>query len=141
MQDQHDAWQRMTDARLRNLEAAVNPPKLRLAKGGRPKPPDPYEPGERLPLTRWLEVRMLGMELLVRLLLEADEGRSYDLDVESLEDLVQYPLRQLEGWVRAQVEPDISRRETMAMILLARTLLDEDHTWPLVELEEQGMTE
>ena len=126
MQDQHDAWQRMTDARLRNLEAAVNPPKIRLAKGGRPRPPDPYEPGERLPLTRWLEVRVLAMELLVRLLLEADESRSYDLDVESLEDLVQYPLRQLEGWVRRQVEPDISRRETMAMILLARTILDED---------------
>ena len=141
MQDQHDAWQRMTDARLRNLDAAVNPPKIRLAKGGRPRPPDPYEPGERLPLTRWLEVRVLAMELLVRLLLEADESRSYDLDVESLEDLVQYPLRQLEGWVRRQVEPDISRRETMAMILLARTILDEDHIWPLVELEEQGMTE
>ena len=141
MQDQHDAWKRMTDARLRNLEAAVNPPKIRLAKGGRPKPPDPYEPGERLPLTRWLEVRVLAMELLVRLLLEADESRSYDLDVESLEDLVQYPLRQLEGWVRQQVEPDISRRETMAMILLARTILDEDHVWPLVELEEQGRTE
>ena len=141
MQDQHDAWKRMTDARLRNLEAAVNPPKIRLAKGGRPRAPDPYEPGERLPLTRWLEVRVLAMELLVRLLLEADESRSYDLDVESLEDLVQYPLRQLEGWVRAQVEPDISRRETMAMILLARTILDEDHTWPLAELEEQGMAE
>ena len=141
MQDQHDAWKRMTDARLRNLEVAVNPPKVRLAKSGRPLPPVPYEPGERIPMTRWLEARMLAMELLVRLLLEADESRSYDLDVESLEDLVQYPLRQLEGWARRQVEPDISRRETMAMILLARVILDEDHAWPLAEMEEQGVTE
>ena len=84
---------------------------------------------------------MLAMELLVRLLLDADESRSCDLDVESLEDLIQYPMRQLEGWVRRQVEPDISRRETMAMILLARAILDEDHIWPLVEMEELGVTE
>lgn len=126
----------MTDARLRYLEQAVSPPRVRLARNGRPKPPDPYEPGERLPLTRWLELRLLSMELLFRLVLDAEREQAAELDIVSLEDAIEAPLTEMEGWARAQVEPDLERRETMAMILIARAVLMESHTWPLVELEE-----
>lgn len=136
MDDQHEAWKRMTDARLRYLEQAVSPPRVRLARNGRPKPPDPYEPGERLPLTRWLELRLLSMELLFRLVLDAEREQAAELDIVSLEDAIEAPLTEMEGWARAQVEPDLERRETMAMILIARAVLMESHTWPLVELEE-----
>lgn len=136
MDDQNEAWRRMTDARLRYLEAAVSPPRVRLARNGRPKPPDPYEPGDRLPLTRWLELRLLSMELLFRLVLDAEREQAEELDIVSLEDAIEAPLTEMEGWARVQVEPDLERRETMAMILIARAVLMETHTWPLVEMEE-----
>lgn len=126
----------MTDARLRYLEQAVNPPRVRLARNGRPKPPDPYEPGDRLPLTKWLEIRLLSMELLLRLVLDAERAQADELDIISLEEAIETPLSEMEAWARAQVEPDVQRRETMAMILIARAVLMESHTWPLVELEQ-----
>ena len=126
----------MTDARLRYLEQAVSPPRVRLARNGRPKPPDPYEPGDRLPLTKWLEIRMLSIELLFRLVLDAERNQADELDILCLEDAIEAPLSEMEAWARAQVEPSLERRETMAMILIARAVLMETHTWPLVELEE-----
>lgn len=136
MEDQNEAWRRMTDARLLNLEAAVRPPRVRLARSGRPMQPLPYEPGDRKPLPQWLEVRQLGLELLLRLILDADQQRADELDVISLEDAIERPLVELEKWALRQLEPDIGRRETAAMILLARVILGESHTWPLLEIEE-----
>ena len=137
MDDQHEAWRRMTDARLRYLEMAVSPPRVRLARSGRPRPPEPYEPGDRQPLTRWLEVRVLAIELLLRLLLDADSSRADELDVHPLEDAMNATLWELDSWSQAQVEPDVSRRETMAVILLARVILMETPTWPLEEMESE----
>lgn len=114
------------------------PPRVRLSRNGRPKPPEPYEPGDRLPLTKWLEIRLLSVELLLRLMLDAEREQADQLDVVALEDAIEAPLTEMEAWARAQVEPSIERRETMAMILIARAILMETHTWPLVELEEEN---
>ena len=126
------------EARLRYLEVAVTPPKVRLSRNGRPKPPEPYEPGDRLPLTKWLEIRLLSVELLLRLMLDAEREQADQLDVVALEDAIETPLTEMEAWSRMQVEPNIERRETMAMVLIARAILMETHTWPLVELEEEN---
>lgn len=136
MDDQHEAWKRMTDARLRYLEMSVSPPRIRLARSGRPKPPDPYEPGDRQPLTRWLEVRVMAIELVLRMMFDADEDRAEEIDVEPLEHRMELTLSQLEKWCAQQIEPDERRRETIAMIRLARAVMSEAHTWPLVELED-----
>lgn len=139
MDDQTEAWRRLTDARLRALEEAVKPAPVRRGVSGRPLVPLPYEPGDRVPLTKWLEVRLMALELLLRLLLDVDRDRADDLDVDGLEEGIDKQLSSMERWVRLQIEPDIGRRETMAMILLARVILTEAHTWPLADLEEMEL--
>jgi hypothetical protein len=136
MDDQNQAWRRLTDARLEHLEAAVKPGRIRRTRDGRELKPLPSEPGDRVPLPRWLEIRQMSLELLLRLILDADRDRADELDVDGLEDGIETDLGKLERWSRLQIEPDIGRRETMAMILLARVILTEGHTWPLIELEE-----
>lgn len=74
---------------------------------------------------------------MLRLLLDADARRADDLDVDPLEEMIEPELNELQRWSAMQMEPDIGRRETMAMILGARVILMEMHTWPLMELEDQ----
>lgn len=138
MDDQNEAWRRLTDARLRTLEAAISPRRIRRDRKGRPLPGAPYEPGDRRPLTKWLELRVLAIEMLLRLLLDADLNRSWEMDVDGLEPLIDVDLAKLDAWGRRQVEPDFQRRETIATILQARVILMEAHTWPLIEIEEEG---
>jgi len=139
MDDQNEAWRRLTDARLKYLEAAVQPSRVRRRKDGRPLPPLAYEPGDRLPLTRWLEIRLMSLELLFQLLLSADRHRADDLDVDPIECLIELDLDRMDTWSEQQIEPDLPRRETIAMIFLARIILMEAHTWPLMEMEELGL--
>lgn len=139
MDDQNEAWRRLTDARLSELEAAVRPRRVRRNAKGRAIRPLPYEPGDRKPLTKWMEVRILAIEMLLRLWLDADAGRAEDLDVDPYEVLIESELDRLEAWAAAQLEPDLGRRETMAMIVQARVILMETHTWPLIEIEEQEL--
>lgn len=139
MDDQNEAWRRLTDARLKALEAAVQPARIRRRKDGRPLPPLAYEPGERRPLTKWLELRVLSLELLFQLLLSADRHRADDLDVDPIECLIELDLSRMDTWAEQQLEPDIDRRETIAMIFLAKIILMEAHTWPLMEMEELGL--
>lgn len=136
MDDKEDPWRRLVDARLSNLERALRMPRLRRAKSGRPLPAHPYEPGDREPLTRWLEVRMTSIEMLLRLILNADSDRADELDIEPLETRVDFDLGQLWRWAESVVEPDMEKREAIAVILLARTILAEVHEWPLMDLEE-----
>lgn len=103
---------------------------------GKPMPAIPYEPGDRKPLTKWLELRVLAIEMLIQLILAADRMRADDLDVDPLSDGVDVEIERLELWAGRQIEPDVARRETIAMILQARVILMETHTWPLVEMEE-----
>lgn len=132
MDDQNEAWRRLTDARLRYLEAAVKPQRIRRGVKGQPLPPLAYEPGDRFPLTRWLSVRLDAMELLLRLLLDADEERAdEDLSCASLEELMTPTLAELEAWTDEQIEPDLHHRETMAAILFARVIMTENPAWPL----------
>lgn len=139
MDDQNEAWRRLTDARLKALEAAVQPARIRRRKDGRPLPPPAYEPGERRPLTKWLELRVLSLELLFQLLLAADRHRADDLDVDPIECLIELDLSRMDTWAEQQLEPDLDRRETIAMIFLAKIILMEAHTWPLMEMEELGL--
>lgn len=139
MDDQNEAWRRLTDARLKTLEAAVQPRRIRRTRKGLPLPAPQYEPGDRKPLTKWLELRVLAIELLLRLILDADEGRAGDLDVEGLEGLLEEDLSRLETWSEQQIEPDSARQETITMIFQARIILLEAHTWPLIEMEELGV--
>lgn len=136
-----DAWKRLTDARLKMLEVAVNPPRIRRSRSGVPMHPVPYEPGDRQPLTKYLAVRLFAVELLLRLMLDADERRAEVEEWEhgGLEDLIEPELARLEMWSQLEIEPDIERRETQAMIQLVRVILTEAHTWPLIELEERGL--
>lgn len=134
--DQNEAWRRLTDARLKTLESAVMPRRVRRKMDGKPLPGAAYEPGDRRPLTKWLELRVLAIELLLRIWLDADAGRAEDLDVDPYEVLIDAELDKLERWSRMQTEPDFGRREAMAMILQARVILLETHSWPLIELEE-----
>ena len=137
--DQNEAWRRLTDARLKTLESAVMPRRVRRKMDGKPLTAMPYEPGDRKPLTKWLELRLLAIEMILRIWLDADEMRAEDLDVESYERLIDNELDRLDAWSRMQAEPNFGRRETMAMIQQARVILMETHTWPLLELEEQGL--
>jgi len=139
MDDQNEAWRRLTDARLKALEAAVEPARIRRKKDGRPLAPWPYEPGERKPLTKWLELRLLSLEMLFQLMLAADRHRADDLDVDPIECLIELDLDRMDTWAEQQLEPDLSRRETIAMIFLAKIILMEAHTWPLMEMEELGL--
>lgn len=139
MDDQNEAWRRLTDARLLELEAAVQSRRVRRNAQGKPIRPLPYEPGDRKPLTKWMELRILAIEMLLRIWLDADAGRAEDLDVDPPEVLIDAELDRLENWSRSQLEPDLGRRETMAMIEQARVILMETHTWPLIEMEEQGL--
>ena len=136
MDDQNEAWRRLTDARLMELESAVQVRRVRRNAKGKPVRPLPYEPGDRKPLTRWMELRILAIEMLLRISLDADVGRAEDLDLDPMEVLIDAQLDKLEAWSRLQIEPDLGRRETMAMIEQARIILMEMHTWPLVEMEE-----
>lgn len=139
MDDQNEAWRRLTDARLKGLEAAVMPRRVRRKVDGKPLPPLPYEPGDRKPLTRWMELRILAIEMILRIWLDADEARAEEIDCESYERLIDNELDRLDTWSRLQVEPSLGNREAMAMIEQARVILMETHTWPLLELEEQGL--
>ena len=139
MDDQNEAWRRLADARLKTLEAAVLPRRVRRKMDGKPLPALPYEPGDRRPLTKWLELRVLAIEMILRIWLDADEGRAEDLDVDPYEVLIESELARLEVWSRGQLEPSMGNREAMAMIEQARVILMETHTWPLLELEEQGL--
>lgn len=136
--DQNEAWRRLTDARLQNLERAVQPARIRRGRKGKPLPPLPYEPGDRLPLTKWLELRQLATEMLLQLLLAADRLRADELDVPPIEDEVEIDLGRMDEFLSRKLEPDIVERETIAMILQARIILMESHTWPLMALEESG---
>lgn len=136
MDDQNEAWRRLTDARLQALEHAVVPRRIRRDKKGKPLKPLPYEPGERVPLTKWLELRIHALEMLLRLLLDADRYRSPDLDAEDLETLITHDLNVMQVWTARQIEPDIIRREAIAMIEQAEIILMEGHTWPLTEMED-----
>lgn len=132
MEDQYEAWKRQTEARLWYLEDAVKPQRIRRAVNGKPLPPPAYEPGERFPLTKWLMVRLDALEVLLRVLLDADAARSEDqLDCSTLEDLMRPALERLEEWSERQVEPSIEIRQTMAAVLFARVVILEDPTWPL----------
>lgn len=139
MDDQNEAWRRLTDARLSTLETAVQPRRVRRRMDGKPHPALPYEPGDRKPLTRWMELRILAIEMLLRLLLDTDASRADDLDVDPYEVLIDAELEKMDAWSREQFEPDMGRREAMAMIQQARVILMETHTWPLIEIEEQGL--
>lgn len=136
MDDQNEAWRRLTDARLKTLEAAVQTRRIRRRADGRPLPALPYQPGDRKPLTKWLELRVLAIELIIQLILAADKYRADELDVHSLEAEVDTDLWRMDAWAAEQVEPDAGRQETIAMIMEARVILMEAHTWPLAELEE-----
>lgn len=83
------------------------------------------------PLTKWLELRVIALELLIQLILQADDARSDDEGVTPLETSVSVWLAQMSRWSERQVEPDMSVRETIAMIEEARIILLETHTWPL----------
>lgn len=132
MEDQNEAWKRQTEARLWYLEDAVKPQRIRRAVNGKPLPPPAYEPGERFPLTKWLMVRLDALEVLLRVLLDADAARSEDqLDCSTLEDLMRPTLEELEAWSERQMEPPIEIREAMAAVLFARVVMLEDPTWPL----------
>lgn len=137
--DQNEAWRRLTDARLKTLEAAVVPRRVRRKMDGKPLPGAAFEPGDRRPLTKWLELRVLAIELILRIWLDADENRAEDLDVDPMELQIDAELDKLDRWSRMQLEPDFGRRETMEMILQARVILMETHSWPLLELEELGL--
>lgn len=102
-------------------------------------PPPAYEPGDRRPLTKWLELRMLAMELLFQLMLSADRERSDELDVEEIEGLIQFNLNRMGEWLEKQLEPDFIAREAIAMIEQAQIILLEAHTWPLMDMEEEGL--
>lgn len=137
MDDQNEAWRRLTDARLKTLEAAVMPRRVRRKMDGKPLPALSYEPGDRRPLTKWLELRILALEMILRLWLDADVARADEVDCETYETLISGELDLMEVWSRSQVEPDFGRREAMAMIQQARAILTETHTWPLIEIEEK----
>ena len=139
MDDQNEAWRRLTDARLKTLESAVMPRRVRRKMDGKPLPALPYEPGDRRPLTKWMELRILAIEMILRIWLDADEARAEEIDCESYERLIDNELDRLDTWSRMQFEPSMGNRETMAMIEQARVILMETHTWPLLELEEQGL--
>lgn len=135
MDDQNEAWRRLTDARLSTIEAAVRPRPIRRLKNGQPRPAYPYEPGDMKPLTKWLELRVIALELLIQLILQADDARSDDEGVTPLETSVSIWLAQMSRWSERQVEPDMSGRETIAMIEEARIILLETHTWLLSEVD------
>jgi|GEM_PF-4839133 len=78
----------------------------------------------------------MAIELVLRMMFDADEDRAKEIDVEPLEHRMELTLSQLEKWCEQQIEPDERRRETIAMIRLARAVMSEAHTWPLVELED-----
>lgn len=137
--DQNEAWRRLTEARLKTLEAAVQPRRVRRRRDGKPLPALPYEPGDRKPLTNWLEIRLLAHEMLLRILLDVDRDRSDEEGICVLEDLMDEQLDTLDDWSGRQLEPDLSRRETMAVILHARLILMEMPTWPLIEIEEMEL--
>jgi hypothetical protein len=139
MDDQNGAWQRLTDARLAELEAAVQPRRVRRNAKGIPMRPLPYEPGDRTPLPRWTAVRLMAVEVLLRLMLDADASRADDMDVEELEDLMRLKLDRLHLWSRTRVEPDILNRELIAAFDMAEAVLTEAYTHPLIELEEEGL--
>lgn len=139
MDDQNEAWRRLTEARLKTLEAAVQTRPIRRRRDGRPLPAIRYEPGDRKPLTQWLEMRVQAIELLLRLMLDADQTRADELDLENLEEMIEAQLDRMEIWSRVQLEPDSERRQTMAMIFQAQIILLESYTWPLAELEERGL--
>ena len=44
MDDQNEAWRRLTDARLKILEQAIEPPRVRRTRAGKPVNPHPWEP-------------------------------------------------------------------------------------------------
>ena len=138
MEDQNEAWQRLTDARLQVLERAVKPGRIRRSRSGRPLSPLPYEPGDRKPLPQWLEIRLFGVEMLLRILLDVDSSRAEDLDVDPYAVLLDAELDKLDTWSRSQIEPDILIRQTMAIIEEARIILMETHTWPLLDIEDVG---
>lgn len=139
MDDQNEAWRRLMDARVKALEDAVQPSRIRRRRNGRPLPPLIYEPGDRRPLTKWLELRILAMELLFQLVLVADRARADELDVEDLEGPVTRDLQRMGAWLVKRLEPDIIARETLGMIEQAQIILMEAHTWPLMEMEELGL--
>ena len=116
------------DARLMELEAAVQVRRVRRNAKGRPIRPLPVEPGDRKPLTKWMELRLLAIEMLLRLWLDADASRADDLDVDPYEVLIENELDKLGAWSRSQIEPE-----------QARVILMETHTWPLIEMEEAGL--
>lgn len=138
MDDQNEAWRRLTDARLKTLEDAVRPRRIRRKADGRPLPAMPYRPGDRKPLTRWLELRVLAIEMLLQLIFAADRIRADELDVHPLEEGVEGDLERMARWSEQQIEPDLAHQEAIAMVLEARVILMETHTWPLAEMEELG---
>lgn len=117
----------------------MKPRPIRRRKDGRPQRPPAYEPGDRRPLTKWLELRLLAMELLFQLMLSADRERSDELDVEDLEGLIQFNLNRMGEWLEQKLEPDFIAREALAMIEQAQIILLEAHTWPLMDMEEEGL--
>jgi hypothetical protein len=133
MDDQNEAWRRLTDARLKTLEAAIRPARIRRLADGRPQPPPAYEPGDMRPLTKWLELRLFAIELVIQLVLQADDARSDEEGVTPLEASVSAWLGEMARWSDRQFEPDLGTRVMMAMIEEARVILLETHTWPLAE--------
>ena len=97
MDAQTTARLRLMDARLVALEMAVLPRPIKRTIGGLPLPPDPWEPGELIPKTDWVCLRVNAIEMVLRWILDLEEERALDDGDVPLKEMVEERLGEAEG--------------------------------------------
>lgn len=127
MDAQTTARLRLIDARLIALEMAVLPKPIKRTIGGLPLPPDPWEPGDVLPRTDWVCLRVNAIEMVLRWILDLEEERALDDGDVPLKELVEERLGMAEGIVaEADVGANFEERLSSAAVRQAGEVLSRD---------------